>query len=51
MNKNRIVIIGSTGHLGFNITKRLLNTQKEILLLVRKKKYLYRGTDKYWCKG
>ena len=37
MNKNRIVIIGSTGHLGFNVAKRLLNTQKEILLLVRKK--------------
>ena len=37
MKSNTIVIIGSTGHLGFNVAKRLLENKKKVLLLVRKK--------------
>ena len=37
MNNKKIVIIGSTGHLGYNVAKRLLKKNKNILLLLRKK--------------
>ena len=37
MNNKKIVIIGSTGHLGYNVAKRLLKKNKNILLLIRKK--------------
>ena len=37
MNNKKIVIIGSTGHLGFNVAKCLLKKNKNILLLIRKK--------------
>ena len=33
----KIVIIGSTGHLGYNVAKCLLKKNKNILLLIRKK--------------
>lgn len=37
MYKKKIVIIGASGHLGFNIAKKLLeNNHKNILILVRK---------------
>ena len=37
MKNKKIVIIGSSGHLGFNVAKLLLNKSKKVLLLVRKK--------------
>ena len=37
MNNKKIVIIGSTGHLGFNVAKCLLKKNENILLLIRKK--------------
>ena len=37
MNNKKIVIIGSTGHLGYNVAKCLLKKNKNILLLIRKK--------------
>ena len=37
MKSSTIVIIGSTGHLGFNVAKRLLENKKKVLLLVRRK--------------
>ena len=36
MKNKKIVIIGSTGHLGFNVTKLLLYKTKKVLLLVRR---------------
>ena len=32
MNNKKIVIIGSTGHLGYNVANRLLKKNKNILL-------------------
>ena len=46
MNNKKIVIIGSTGHLGFNVAKCLLKKNENILLLIRKKKYLYHRISK-----
>ena len=36
MQNEKIVIIGASGHLGYNIARKLLNNNKKILILIRK---------------
>ncbi|MDA9604251.1 NAD-dependent epimerase/dehydratase family protein [Candidatus Pelagibacter sp.] len=36
MKNKKIVIIGSSGHLGYNVTRLLLNKAKKVILLVRR---------------
>ena len=45
MKKKKIVIIGSSGHLGFNVSKLLVKENKKILLLVRKKNIYLRELE------
>ena len=41
MSYNKIVIIGASGHLGYHLTKKILNDKKKIVKILARKENIY----------